>query len=50
VELDLDEAGLDVEWEDIEIPDLQEAGEWKGITRPYWALKRYKLPTAKFLG
>jgi hypothetical protein len=50
VEMDLFEAGFDAEFEDIAVPDLQEAGEWEGILRPYWALQTYKLPTCKFLG
>ncbi|TID22472.1 arginine N-methyltransferase 2 [Venturia nashicola] len=50
VEMDLYEAGLDVEWEDVNIPDLKEAGEWNGVRRPYWALGVYKLPTCKFIG
>ena len=49
VEMDLFEAGLDVEWEDIDVPDLASEGEWTGVRRPYWALKTYKLPTCKFL-
>ena len=49
VEMDLFEAGFDVEWEDISIPDLESQGEWSGIVRPYWTLKTYKLPTCKFM-
>ena len=48
--MDLYEAGFEVEWEDVKIPDLKEAGEWDGVRRPYWALKVYKLPTCKFMG
>lgn len=51
VELHLDEAGLDVEWTDIEVPDLASRGEWEGVRRPYWAnIKTYRLPTCKFVG
>ncbi|QDS78186.1 hypothetical protein FKW77_005504 [Venturia effusa] len=50
VEMDLYEAGFDVEWEDVNIPDLKKAGEWDGVRRPYWTLDTYKLPTCKFMG
>lgn len=50
VEMDLFEAGFDTEWEDIPVPDLQEAGEWDGVRRRYWALDKYKLPTCSFIG
>ncbi|OCK78246.1 arginine N-methyltransferase 2 [Lepidopterella palustris CBS 459.81] len=50
VEMDLFEAGFDIEWEDIAVPDLQEAGEWEGVRRPYWALTKYRLPTCSFIG
>ena len=32
VEFHLDEAGLDVEWTDIDVPDLAARGEWEGNT------------------
>lgn len=50
VEMDLFEAGFDVEWEEIDVPDLEERGEWTGIRRPYWTLDTYKLPTCTFVG
>ena len=51
VEIHLDEAGLDVQWTDISVPDLEGRGEWKGVRRPYWAnIKTYRLPTCKFMG
>lgn len=51
VEFHLDEAGLDVDWTDIEVPDLAGRGEWEGVRRPYWAnIKTYRLPTCKFVG
>lgn len=49
-EMDLFEAGFDVEWEEIPVPDLEEQGEWTGIRRPYWTLDTYKLPTCTFVG
>lgn len=48
--MDLFEAGFDTEFEDIPVPNLQEAGEWEGIHRAYWALETYKLPTCTFVG
>jgi type IV protein arginine methyltransferase len=50
VEMDLFEAGYETEWETMEVPDLEKAGEWKGIKRRYWVLEKYSLPTCKFLG
>ncbi|KAL1311522.1 hypothetical protein AAFC00_001643 [Neodothiora populina] len=50
VEMDLFEAGLDSEWKDIRIPDLEEKGEWEGVRRKYWALDNYRMPTCKFIG
>ena len=50
VEMDLFEAGFDTEWETLQVQDLEELDEWKGIRRPYWALKEYKLPTCSFTG
>lgn len=48
--MDLFEAGLDTDWEDIAIPDLEEKGEWEGVRRRYWALDKYRMPTCKFVG
>ncbi|KAI4723059.1 arginine N-methyltransferase 2 [Aureobasidium sp. EXF-10727] len=50
VEMDLFDAGMDTEFEDIHIPDLDEQGEWKGVRRRYWALDNYRMPTCKFVG
>lgn len=44
------EAGLEVEWEEVGVPDLDEAGEWAGVRRRYWALENYRLPTCRFIG
>ncbi|TAQ87690.1 hypothetical protein B7494_g3990 [Chlorociboria aeruginascens] len=51
-ELDLLDAGLDVEWVDVEVGNLGEEGEgeWKGVKRRYWTLDRYRLPVCRFLG
>ncbi|KAJ4992541.1 arginine N-methyltransferase 2 [Stagonosporopsis vannaccii] len=50
VEMDLFEAGFDTEWETIQVPDLDEQGEWEGLRRKYWVLKEYRLPTCSFIG
>ncbi|KAK4548924.1 hypothetical protein LTR36_008697 [Oleoguttula mirabilis] len=51
VELDLFDAGLDVEWTDIAVPDLKSRDEWNGVRYPYWGtIATYRLPTCKFVG
>jgi type IV protein arginine methyltransferase len=54
VELDLCEAGMDVDWTDIEVPvegmGKEGEGEWKGVRRRYWTLERYRLPVCTFMG
>lgn len=51
VELDLFDAGLDVEWTDIKVPDLKGRNEWDGVRYPYWgSIDVYRLPTCKFVG
>ncbi|EAW06405.1 protein-arginine N5-methyltransferase [Aspergillus clavatus NRRL 1] len=47
VEMDLFEAGFDVEWEDMKVPKLE--GEWNGVRRPYWVVDNYRLPLCKFM-
>lgn len=47
VEFDLFEAGFDVEWEEVKVPELE--GEWAGVRRSYWAVDNYRLPTCKFM-
>lgn len=47
VEMDLFEAGYDVEWEEIPVPKLE--GEWTGVRRPYWVVDSYRLPVCKFM-
>lgn len=47
VEMDLPEAGYDVEWEDVALPDLGQ--EWEGVRRKYWNVDKYRLPVCKFL-
>jgi protein arginine N-methyltransferase 2 len=55
VEIDACEAGMDVQWMDVEIPqqmmeNLEEGGEeWRGVRRRYWTLKEYKLPVLTFM-
>ncbi|KAH7419707.1 S-adenosyl-L-methionine-dependent methyltransferase [Cadophora sp. MPI-SDFR-AT-0126] len=52
VEMDALEAGMDVEWTDVEVGQLggEGEGEWKGVRRRYWVLERYRLPICRFLG
>jgi len=50
-ELDLSEAGMDVEWTDVPVEELggEGEGEWKGVRRRYWTLDTYRLPICTFL-
>ncbi|KAK2773584.1 Arginine N-methyltransferase 2 [Emmonsiellopsis sp. PD_33] len=47
VEMDLLEAGFDVEWEEIKVPPMEE--EWSGVRRKYWVVDNYRLPTCRYL-
>ncbi|KAK5098518.1 Arginine N-methyltransferase 2 [Exophiala xenobiotica] len=47
VEMDLFEAGFDVEWHDIDIPELD--AEWEGVKRKYWNVQKYRLPACRFM-
>ncbi|KAL1970180.1 hypothetical protein VTN77DRAFT_6585 [Rasamsonia byssochlamydoides] len=47
VEMDLFEAGFDVDWENIPVPKLE--GEWTGVRRPYWVVDNYRLPTCRYM-
>ncbi|KAI1931984.1 Arginine N-methyltransferase 2 [Ophidiomyces ophidiicola] len=47
VEMDLLEAGFDVDWEEIKVPPLD--GEWNGIRRKYWIVDNYRLPVCRYL-
>lgn len=53
-ELDLCDAGMDVEWTDVDVPvegmEKEGEGEWKGVRRRYWTLDKYRLPICTFLG
>lgn len=50
VELDLFEAGFEVEWTRVDVPDLEAGGEWEGVRRPYFKIREYRLPVCRFLG
>ncbi|KAI9803771.1 MAG: hypothetical protein M1825_001651 [Sarcosagium campestre] len=50
VEIDLFEAGFDVDWEVVPVPDLDGQESWKGVRRKYWALDEYRLPICRFMG
>ncbi|KIV80728.1 hypothetical protein PV11_08211 [Exophiala sideris] len=47
VEMDLFEAGFDVEWKDVDLPKLDQ--EWDGVRRKYWNVDHYRLPVCKFM-
>ncbi|KAL9103965.1 MAG: hypothetical protein Q9163_001027 [Psora crenata] len=49
VEMDLFEAGFDIEWDTMHVPEANK-GEWDGIKRRYWTLQAYKLPICSFIG
>lgn len=46
-EMDLFEAGFDIDWEDIPVPKLD--GEWEGVRRAYWVVDNYRLPLCRFM-
>jgi protein arginine N-methyltransferase 2 len=52
VELDLCDAGFDVDWINVPVEDLggEGEGEWKGVRRRYWTLNQYRLPVCSFMG
>ncbi|KAL9611670.1 MAG: hypothetical protein Q9167_003699 [Letrouitia subvulpina] len=50
VEMDLFEAGFEVEWENLEVPGLEREGEWDGMRRKYWVCQQYRLPICRFTG
>ncbi len=50
IEMDLFEAGFDTEWTTVEVPEMEENGEWEGVRRKYWALREYRLPVCHFIG
>lgn len=45
VEMDLFEAGFDVNWHEIEVP----AVDWEGVRRSYWNVAKYRLPVVRFM-
>ncbi len=52
VELDLCDAGMDIEWTDVAVEGLggEGKGEWQGVRRRYWTLDKYRLPICSFMG
>ncbi|KAI0173426.1 arginine N-methyltransferase 2 [Hypoxylon sp. FL1284] len=53
VEMHLSDAGLDVEWQDLDV-DMKDMsaegeGEWQGVRRRYWTLDKYRLPTCTLM-
>ncbi|KAI5283355.1 Arginine N-methyltransferase 2 [Ascosphaera aggregata] len=47
VEMDLLEAGFDIDWENIKVPDLE--NEWAGVRRKYWVIDTYRLPLCRYM-
>lgn len=41
----LEDVGAKVEWEDVEVGDIEET--WQGVRRKYWDLPLYRLPVAR---
>ncbi|TRX97621.1 hypothetical protein FHL15_001376 [Xylaria flabelliformis] len=54
VEMHLTDAGLDIEWNelDVDMEGLGEEGkgEWQGVKRRYWTLDKYQLPIITLMG
>ncbi|KAI0553701.1 arginine N-methyltransferase 2 [Xylaria curta] len=54
VEMHLTDAGLDLEWTelDVDMEGLGEEGkgEWLGVKRRYWTLDKYRLPIITLMG
>ncbi|KAI1279889.1 arginine N-methyltransferase 2 [Xylaria sp. FL0933] len=54
VEMHLTDAGLDIEWNelDVDMKGLEEdgKGEWHGVKRRYWTLDKYRLPIITLMG
>ncbi|KAJ1331077.1 type IV protein arginine methyltransferase [Microdochium nivale] len=53
-EMHLSDAGLDVEWLELDV-DMQGLGEegkgeWEGVKRRYWTLDKYRLPRCTLMG
>ncbi|KAK2750628.1 Arginine N-methyltransferase 2 [Myotisia sp. PD_48] len=49
VEIDLLEAGFDVDWQEISVPSLDNDKEWEGVRRKYWVIDSYRLPVCRYL-
>lgn len=47
VDIDLQNYGLEVKYEEVDIDPKEET--WEGIKKQYWALKKYSLPVIKFM-
>lgn len=49
VEMDLFEAGFDIEWTTVDVPEMKDGEIWDGVKKKYWTLREYRLPTCRFL-
>ncbi|KAI2623567.1 arginine N-methyltransferase 2 [Hypomontagnella submonticulosa] len=54
VEMHLSDAGMDVEWQELDVDmnnlGKEGEGEWQGVKRRYWTLDKYRLPTCTLMG
>ncbi|ORY57486.1 arginine N-methyltransferase 2 [Pseudomassariella vexata] len=54
VEMHLSDAGMDVEWLEMQVDmqglEAEGKGEWQGVKRRYWTLDKYRMPVATFMG
>ncbi|KAL1993468.1 hypothetical protein VTN49DRAFT_3417 [Thermomyces lanuginosus] len=48
VELDAFEAGYDITWETIPVPEMDDK-DWEGVRRKYWVVDSYRLPICRFM-
>ena len=49
-EMDLFEAGFDVDWTNVDVPEADKEGTWEGTRRRYWDVGSYRLPLCQFMG
>ncbi|KAI0515198.1 arginine N-methyltransferase 2 [Xylaria bambusicola] len=54
VEMHLADAGLDIEWNELDVDmkglEKEGKGEWSGVKRRYWTLDKYRLPVITLMG
>jgi protein arginine N-methyltransferase 2 len=50
VEMDLFEAGFEVQWEDVQVDVGDKEGEWEGVKRRSFDVGGYRMPVVRFMG